>query len=359
MAKKRKTLVENFQEIIDSGDLNAFWAVFDKCEITAVNGKGMTTCNAFSFQGLTPAHIRFLIEAGLNPNMDCGYGHTAAVFQAYNLENLQCLIENGADINLSLTKWGGNALYSTVSGGARSEKAVQAVRNLLECGAEIAGSFGLKGRTVLEELLACCMNADIKYTLAISRLLLDAGADKTPQTREYVHEIGKRFEFYRKDFNPELIDEFDGALMELYRLFEVEPVPRRAVYDGKSPITVKSGTWQKQHDELWDLLVPGRGHADTVQGELIRIIGKVNHEILDNGGINWDADYRRLPLAMADYMRMADGLESSLVEEACRLAGKVTADSDEKLLYRLNELAVMWVLANPQPIRLEQVDYNR
>ena len=46
---KRKKLVENFQEIIDSGDFETFKSVFEKCEITATN-KGKTTCNAFSYQ---------------------------------------------------------------------------------------------------------------------------------------------------------------------------------------------------------------------------------------------------------------------------------------------------------------------
>ena len=44
MAKK-KELVENFQQIIDSGDLEAFKKVFDTCEISATKapepiGKG-------------------------------------------------------------------------------------------------------------------------------------------------------------------------------------------------------------------------------------------------------------------------------------------------------------------------------
>ena len=62
---------------------------------------------------------------------------------------------------------------------------------------------------------------------------------------------------------------------------------------------------------------------------------------------------------MADYFRLADGLEASLVEEACALAKRVSANSDERILYRLNELAVRWVLANPNPIELQKVDYDR
>ena len=76
MAKK-KELVENFQEIIDSGDMEAFKKVFDTCEISATRapeliGKGRrkfllnNNCNAISFKNLTPAHIKFLIDSGLD-----------------------------------------------------------------------------------------------------------------------------------------------------------------------------------------------------------------------------------------------------------------------------------------------------
>ena len=51
MAKKKK-LVDNFQEIIDSGDFELFKSVFDKCEITATS-RGKSTCNAFSYRNFS------------------------------------------------------------------------------------------------------------------------------------------------------------------------------------------------------------------------------------------------------------------------------------------------------------------
>lgn len=45
--------------------------------------------------------------------------------------------------------------------------------------------------------------------------------------------------------------------------------------------------------------------------------------------------------------------------EAITLAKSIGANSDEDTLYRLNELAVKWVLANPTPIKLESVSYDR
>lgn len=97
MAKKKK-LVDNFQEIIDSGDFEAFTNVFEKCEITAT-GRGKTTCNAFSYRNLTHKHIQFLIDNGLEVNGDCGFGYPPVAFHAANRDNLKCLLKNGAEIN--------------------------------------------------------------------------------------------------------------------------------------------------------------------------------------------------------------------------------------------------------------------
>ncbi|MDK8193797.1 hypothetical protein QP794_27315 [Paenibacillus sp. UMB7766-LJ446] len=66
-----------------------------------------------------------------------------------------------------------------------------------------------------------------------------------------------------------------------------------AMNDGTAPIQITATTWSKQHQELWEYLIPPQGHAQTVQGEVIRITGRVSHEVLNNGGGNWDAEYRK------------------------------------------------------------------
>ena len=50
MAQKRKTLPDNMQEIINSGDLELFQSVFDKCQISAVRRR-KSTQNILSFRG--------------------------------------------------------------------------------------------------------------------------------------------------------------------------------------------------------------------------------------------------------------------------------------------------------------------
>jgi hypothetical protein len=50
----------------------------------------------------------------------------------------------------------------------------------------------------------------------------------------------------------------------------------------------------KEFFELWERLVPDSGQADTVQGEIIRAIGRMANELASNGFANWDSGYERL-----------------------------------------------------------------
>ncbi|MCE9637702.1 MAG: ankyrin repeat domain-containing protein [Planctomycetes bacterium] len=52
--------------------------------------------------------------------------------------------------------------------------------------------------------------------------------------------------------------------------------------------------WRAQFDSLWRELVPRSGEADTVQGELIRSLGRLADEALRNGNGNWDRRFVRM-----------------------------------------------------------------
>jgi hypothetical protein len=126
---------------------------------------------------------------------------------------------------------------------------------------------------------------------------------------------------------------------------------RRKSKQGAAPIAVAGTVWQEQFDELWNSLVPQGGSAATEQGEAIRLAGKLSREILDNGAINWNADF----CAMADQLyelltsrhSVADRSELKALRDTVRMGGGSKAE-----LYRFAELAVSWVLANPNPVPL-------
>jgi hypothetical protein len=57
--------------------------------------------------------------------------------------------------------------------------------------------------------------------------------------------------------------------------------------------------------ELFERLVPKSGQAATVQGELVRAIGRMADEFATNGFANWDAGYERLSVFAPRHL--ADG----------------------------------------------------
>ena len=115
--------------------------------------------------------------------------------------------------------------------------------------------------------------------------------------------------------------------------------------------------WWDIQPQLWERLVPRSGQADTVQGELIRAIGKATDEAYRNGNRNWASGYERLvrfvvdtlddPKTFSDEQRRkirASGDTILANVEAPDLSGHGSAH------YHLTEMAVRWCLANPEPI---------
>ncbi|EHR8837694.1 ankyrin repeat domain-containing protein, partial [Shigella flexneri] len=166
----------------------------------------------------------------------------------------------------------------------------------------------------------------------------------------------EKFEFLRADYNPESVDKVSASLDRLYQIFDVEPVPRRYVHDGVSPIVINAQE-ENIFDALWQQLVPSSGPANSVQGEVIRIAGKIVMELNGNGGINWDADYKKMADAFLQYVSMGNPLPETLMEEASQLIRHVRNQTDDP--QRLVDLSVAWVTANLQPIKRVKVKYKR
>ncbi len=48
----------------------------------------------------------------------------------------------------------------------------------------------------------------------------------------------------------------------------------------------ENGVYQKEYDELYTQLVPDRGEADTVHGEMIRCVSRLFYDYCNNGNCN-------------------------------------------------------------------------
>ncbi|EIY7827051.1 ankyrin repeat domain-containing protein [Escherichia coli] len=350
MAKaKKKKLPKDFDEILQTGDFEAFKAVFESCDVNAYGGYGKEPALAKCWQ-CPESWAQWLVEQGADLTATDEYGATPLHNWAHCwTQNVDVLLKLGADVN-AVSRHRGTALHSA----AKSHKP-ENVRKLIQWGAQI-DVLNAERHTPLEAALCVCRTINIEEMVQLAEILLAAGAERTPRMREFVTRIGEKFEFLRADYNPESVDKVSAALDRLYQIFDVEPVPRRYVHDGVSPIVINAQE-ENIFAALWQQLVPGIGAANSLQGEVIRIAGKIIYELDGNGGINWDADYKKMADAFLEYVSQGNALPEQLLEETRLLIALLKKKKGEP--HRLVELSVIWVTANLQPIRLDNVKYKR
>ena len=354
MAKKRVTLPKDFNELLTNGNIDQLKAVYDKCELTAHNGR-YSLSTALHFGGVPDELVIWLVEQGLDINIPDYYGATPLYRQAtMGRDTVKLLLELGADIEKSNT-YGNTPLHM-----AAEFFHPKTVALLLERGANV-NSKNDRGQTPLDSVLTVCRGIYIAQTAEIASMLLEAGAKKTSKMKERVEQIGKDFEFHREGIHPDYIEAADKGLAKLYELFDVKPVEKRLTHDGVSPILVKEGSWEEQYEELWSFLIPSSGAAKTVQGEVIRIPGRVRDELDRNGGANWDRDYRKMLQALPHYLSLGTPLSDTELEETKQAIAQIHSkeNDDEASLDRLCQLALAWIKQNPKPIDLKEPSYNR
>lgn len=355
MAARRKTLPSEFDEVLKTGTFAEQKALLERCEVNA-RTRDLYRRPALCFPGIGVELAAWLVDRGCDVNGQDRFGDTPLLWQVSherakgsfvrNVAVAHLLVERGADVDLG-------APLARAAGNYDAE----GVRILLDLGSNVDQRTLLQGRTPLEEVLARCANTHITSTADVVRTLLAAGARVTPRMADDVRRIGEGFERYRgtPGFDADFTERVDRALSYLYRAFDIEPAAPVVWHDGVSPIEMPDGSWRHRFDALWDALVPPTGRATTVQGEVVRICGKIAYEILDNGGMNWDKDFRMLARALPAYLALGNRLDAADERTAVELACHVGTSSDERDLDRLAELAVGWVQLNPDPIALASV----
>lgn len=349
--KKKKTLPKNFADMLKAGDIAALKAVFDECELDARGGYDKGT--ALHFYDVPEELVRWLVAQGLDINTPTDSYKKTPLNTQIRSATVKLLLELGA--NVETPSYDGNTPLHTAAGFFR----VDNVQMLIAHGANIHAE-NREGKTPLSNALARCRNADISKMAKVAALLLDAGAKITPDMPKSVQRIGESFEFHRENFNEDYLAETEAGLAQLYKLFGVEPVARRRMHDGVSPITVTATDWRKQHNELWEFLIPSQGAAKIVQGEVIRITGRIADEMYRNGGANWEGNYRKMLDALLQHFASGRPLSGNELTEAAKLAAAIRPKGEgDKEPDRLCEFAVKWVLANPNPTPLQKPDYNR
>jgi hypothetical protein len=369
----KKTLPRDFRDQLEAGDLDALKAVFESCLLEARGGSSKQTTLAFN--DAPEDLIRWLVEQGADLEARDTYQRTPLHAHAGSWNGkVAVLLELGADPH-AVDYQGDTPLHVAAKTGR-----AEAVRALLAAGAK-AGALNTAQMTPLAAGLQQCSNIQIEAMADIADQLLGAAPSAPPKPaglggllkrvfpargtavadraklQGYVTRIGENFEFHRAGFNPEFLDATSDALDRLYVLFDTPPVPRRAMHDGKSPIVATGRRWQDRQSELWALLVPSSGAAATVQGEVIRIAGRIGDEIDRNGGVNWDDDYRAMGAAFLTHIASGAPLPDADQARAAELIRR--ARTLDGVGEGLTELSVEWVRLNPTPVPLATPAYNR
>ena len=349
---KRKTLPKDFEQLVQTASDEDIKKVFGKCDINAYGGynKG----NALEFP-LSEEMMRWLIEQGIDINYVDQYGYTPLLYHAGRMSSEKqaiALVKLGADITATQGLDRETVMHVAVKTGN-----LELVKCLIQAGAD-AEVTSRSGETPLERAFHWARTFDLIKLAPVAEYLIGIGVPVTDKIRTYMRSAAEDIEFRRKDMSPDIMPELDRAMESLYGLLGVAPVPRRLEYDGTSPIVIHEKRWQKQHGELWNLLVPGSGHAGTVQGEVIRISGKLAYEILDNGCCNWDSDFKIMADALYRYICMGTPLDTDEQREFAGLINGIK-NADETEINRLTELSVKWVTLNLNPMAVGELDYKR
>lgn len=312
----------------------------------------------------------WLVEQGADINQPDAYGETPLHHHAGSWRgNPTLILQLGADLHARDAS-GQTALFGAMMHPGH-------VRTLLEAGIDV-NALDQEGETALEARLRRTSTHEITEVTESVQLLLATGAQIPEGIGEEVRALSEDFERIREDYAPESVEETGAAVQELCRLFGVVPAAEVVRHDGTSPIDTRADSPVEQFSELWDLLVPGMGPADTVQGEAVRIVGRVTAEIHGTGGANWDTEFARMITALpallsahtasaaqstaatattADASGTSPELAAAELAELARAMRSGAADDIE--LARLRDLVVAWVARHPAPITLPPQSYRR
>lgn len=349
-------LPRELEDALRDGDIGEARRLFSLCEPNALR----ISSNVFS---LTPMPREFAFwakEQGADVNFRNDYGQTP-LFNIVRMDaDVALLIELGADVN-AVRDDGWTPLHCAVSRGRK-----KAARTLLKAGADIeAQTRGHDGRGAFTPLELTLIEPDLSSIrkLDICKFLIDKGAERTERSRLFASAFSAAFYRHngKKKPSPTLAKQ-EAAVGELCALFEAPVVRETAVHDGVSPILVTNVPGFKDNfRELWNFLVPPSGRAQTAQGEVIRIAGRIEDELMRNGGMNWDEDYREMLSTFRRYMYLDDpagGLPDSRIEEI--VEGLKDGDVRDGLIWWLcNYCARHWVEDHPEVMPPLEADYTR
>jgi uncharacterized protein len=256
------------------------------------------------------------------------------------------LISGGADVNAA-DKQGFTPLHSACQVGA-----LAAARQLLDAGATV-DSVTVSGMTPLY-LAVVGGNGELVS------LLRESGADPLIATEQG----GTPLELARRLANSRMAQYFeDVPEVSLSPAVpkSVKPETVHRTPDAARMTDAGEHSWQGEYQRLWDELVPSRGQASTVQGELVRCVGRLTDEAYLNGNQNWStgSGHDRM-LAYIERILLSDiGFDAqrgATIKRDVRRARDLEhpdTEGEDTCYRRMKEAVVDWCMRHPEPIPRE------
>jgi hypothetical protein len=107
---------------------------------------------------------------------------------------------------------------------------------------------------------------------------------------------------------------------------------------------------------LWQTYVPKSGQAETEQGELIRIVEKLDNEIRGNAKGNWDNQFVMLANSLRDTLISSQIFPKDIEQEIKNDIASLTSNDeelfmDDDIYDRLTRRVVEWYWRHKQPIK--------
>lgn len=355
MAAKKKRLPKEIKQLLEAGDIEELKKQLALCEPNAISGKYGS--NIFSLTPLPRELAVWAQQQGADVNFKDYYEKTPIFLQvsAWN-GDAQLLIDLGADVHVA--QYDGTTPLHLASIYGRT----QAVKALLAAGAEVdARTAGHADSLTPLEMTIRQQRLPLLPLYQVCVLLLDAGAEMTPRCRQWVVKELERFQRNRLCIkNLEFLAQQVEGMERLCQLFHVSPAPEPPVHDGVSPIVITEEGFAARFKKLWEYLIPPAGRARTAQGEAVRIAGRIDDELMRNGGANWDKDYREMLKKLPEYLRLGTPLPEQDLAEAERLARFLQSGRpDGEASQALCAYAVAWVMQNPEVIPPLEGNYKR
>lgn len=352
---KSEFLPDNFQELMREGDFEKLKSVYDICAIQAhVLDKKWRWKNALYIYTPCSEFYQWLVDQGLDINAEVEWHTTPLTEQSgYFYNNVEGLIKAGA--NPDGTKYK-NPMFIACRALLKD-----VVEVLIRYGAGVnVPSREFCGITPLDVLLKTTKYERLPDIYAIAEMLMAKNATSKGDPKKLVEQIGQGFEFRKSSMDADKVAECEPALEKLYKLFGVEPVKKIVKHDGISPIKVAQKDNKKAFEELWESLVPSKGKCETVQGEMIRIAGKLGHWLEEYSGDKrrWKTNCAKMLEALPKYYAMGKPLPPKKAAAFEALIAKIDYDSEPEDEDPLRDLAVDWVRKNPDPIKLGEVNYK-